>query len=523
MPRESTPIALADVDAPARPSIVGATATQPAPDVPVGGDPPTKLSAASGVRWSMIGLTGRQLARFGFMLVLARMVGPENFGIVAQAAIFIAFTALLLDQGLGAALIQKPRLASEDIGSVLWMNVVSAVVLGAATIALAPLISAFFSTPELTDVLRALSISVVVLALTVVPQAILARRLRFRALACAEVGGAVVGGTAGIVAVLLGADYWALVVQTVVTDVSVFVGMWLASGRQPVRGSIEAFRELWTFSSRVMGFQMVNYFIRNLDNILIGRFLGATQLAFYALSYRTMLLPIQNLGQVANRVAFPMYARIQDDRSRLRRQYFAGARMLAFASFPLMALVIVAAPVGVPLVFGEEWAAAVVPMQILAVNGMRQSVLTTMGPALLAAGRADWQLRWGLGSSVIIVASIVVGLEWGIVGVAAAYTIAGTLLSPIAVSLVGRLLDFRARDLGRALVPATVATLGLVAAGSAAEVALTQTGASDVVVLVGICATSVIAFLTIVRVGWPGQLSEARDFMRLMVNRPRAA
>ncbi len=465
----------------------------------------------------MVGVTGRQGIRLLFTLVLARILGPESFGIVAQAMVVIALTALFLEQGLAAALIQKRELSDEDVGSVFWVNVVSAVCFGALALAVAPLVASFFHSDELTPIVRVLAISIVALALAVVPRALLSRGLRFREIALAEVAAACVGGAAGILALLLEAGYWALVVQTIVTDVCVLVGLALAAGRLPLKWSFEALRGLWGFSARVFAFHVTSALNRNIDNVLIGRYLGATQLGYYALSYRTMMLPIQNLGVVANRVTLPLYSRLQDQPDRLRRQYLAGARLIALIAFPGMGLVIVGAPLGVPLVFGDAWAPAAVPMQILAVAGMRQSVLATTGGVLAGCGKPEWLLRYGLVTSLVTIASIVVGLQWGIVGVAVAYTLGTVLLAPWSVHLVGRLLSFGIRQFAEELLPVTIATVMLIIIGSLVQAGVAASGAPEPVTLMLGLFASTIAYVLVLRLRWPDELTKGRAFLGLML------
>jgi PST family polysaccharide transporter len=182
-------------------------------------------------------------------------------------------------------------------------------------------------------------------------------------------------------------------------------------------------RTVSSFSLNLTGYNIFNFFARNADYLLIGRFLGATQLGLYTLAYRIMLYPVQRLTVVVNRVLFPVYSQLQQDPERFRRAYLKTIGMIAAIAFPaMMGLWVVAEPM-VHVVFGSKWQGAVPVLQILVPIGLMQSVGATVGPVYQAKGRTDLLFRWGLASGILVVAAFVIGLRWGIVGVAFAYLV----------------------------------------------------------------------------------------------------
>lgn len=470
--------------------------------------------AARGVKWSFIGLFGRQAVRLLLVIVLARLIGPENFGITAQAMIFILFIGLFLDQGLGATLVQRPELTREVFASVFWLNALTTVGLCVLTVAGAPLVAAFFDQPELTDVVRVLAISVLFLGVGVIPRALLQRQLRFRTLAVAELGGALAGGVAGTLMAVNDGDYWAIVAQAVVTDVCATSALLAVAGRLPGAPSWRGIRDTFAFSSRILGVTIVEFGQRNVDNALIGKVLGAGPLALYAVAYRSVMIPVMSLAHVANRVSLPIYSRLQDERARVQRYYLLSARLIAIVSFPLMTLVVIEAPRGVPLVLGDEWEGAVAPMQWLAAAGIWQSVQSTLGPMLVAIGRPDLQLRYAIVTTTVYVASFVVGLEWGIAGVAAAYAIAGLLIAPGTLALVEHVIGLRAAAYCRGLAPAAIACAVLAAVALGLDRALAEAGAPDLVAIAGSVAGGAAAYVLLIKAIRPGELNEALRFVR---------
>src|SRR5262249_27923708 len=212
-----------------------------------------RTKVASGVRWGIIVSIATQVGRIVFQVALMRLLGPWNYGIVGQAAVFIAVGQIFVHFGLAASIIQRPRLAPTEVGSAFWLNVTMGLVLAVSTVLAAPLLSTFFKTEELTAVLRVLSISFVLKGMTGVPTALLTRNMRFRDVGTAEITSTFISGVLGVGAAAMGAGYWALVIQTVSFEAMYLLLILCISGRPDLAWSATAARRLWSFSSRVMG------------------------------------------------------------------------------------------------------------------------------------------------------------------------------------------------------------------------------------------------------------------------------
>ncbi len=489
----------------------GAVGGEPGIPAGEGGSPSLRSSAMSGVRWSLGANVGKQLMRMGFFLVLARIIGPHDFGIAGQASVYIAFTALLDPAGLGSAFVQRARLHERDYASLCVMTAMFSAALIVVTLLGAPFAASFLHTPELANVLRVLTLSVVVQALYVGPASLLMRNLRFGALGVADLAAGLVSTGVGLAAAALGASYWSLVYNQIALDLTFFVVVAVCAGLPRVRASFERMRDQWRYSSRVVAFQVVNYAYRNSDNVTVQRVLGSAALGFYSLSYRVILFPLQNLGLVVNRVAFPVYSRIQDDRPRIGRQYILATRLIAGLAFPLMALLFVGAPLGVQVVFGDEWRSAVVPMQILAAAGLPSAVNTLSGPALMACGRADWLFRLGVLSAVSNVTAFVVGVQWGINGVAAGYLIVAAATAPLIAFLVGRLVHFRIDDYLKALVPALGSSLLM--GGVWVLVEHVARPLDGILRLVVASLAAIVAYVLAMWRLWPSEAAEVRSLV----------
>jgi O-antigen/teichoic acid export membrane protein len=485
--------------------------------------PPAKglrTKAADGVRWSLIATVGTLAGRMAFVVVLMRILGPENFGIVGQATVYITAAWIFLHFGLPVTIIQRRQLGPDDIGTAFTLTLVTGLALGAATGLGAPLIAEFFQTEELAGVMRVLSISLVLKAAAVVPAAMLAREMRFKALGTAEIVSTVVSGGIAILAAVNGANYWALIIQMLVLDV-IYLAMTFGAWGLPVpTWSRAAAQRLWSFSSRMTGSDIINYISDNGEKILIARFLGATPLALYNLAGRVLVVPIETLGKTADRVILPMFSRLQDDAQRVARLFLQATAGVALFVSPAMTLVILCAPLGVPMAFGDAWQSAVLPLQLLAAHGIFFLLVALTNPVVQAAGRADWELRWAIFTTVIAMATFALGIQWGIAGVAACFLVQGALLNPIRFAMIQRLIPVSVWGYLRQLAPAATSTAILAVVWLVMAAAL-RGHVGDLGLLAGASLIAALSFIFSMRVLWWADFKHQVEFIRLVV-RPRS-
>ena len=458
--------------------------------------------AVSGVRWGLVSTSSQQILRVVFTVAVARMIGPSDFGIAATAAIYVGVTALFIDSGFGAALVQKSEIDDDDVGSVFWINMFVGAAMVVVTLVSAPWIADYFHTPELTAVLRVSSILVVINAFDVVPTAILNRALAWRPMAISQTVGVLIGGVASVVAAAMGAGYWAVVIQAIVIGV-VDTGILIAyTGAPPMKASLRRIRELWSFTWGLMGSRSLRYFSENIDNVLVGRYLGTADLAFYALAYRLLKLPVRLIGQVVNQVALPAFSRMQDDLKRLRHWFLTASRTMATGSYGPVVLGVLLMPDLIPLLFGREWEPAVLPTQLLALVSMRQMVMMLIGPLFQAVGKTHQLFYWTIVAVAANVTGIVIGLQWGIVGVAAGVTISMYVLAPLQIAVAARLIGFRGSDYTRALMPAWIAASAMILAWIPSRVACTAIGVPSLVAASACGAIALAAYVATLRFGF---------------------
>ncbi|BCU11903.1 MOP flippase family protein [Microcystis aeruginosa] len=419
-----------------------------------------KQASISGVKWSSISQFSRQIMQLVTTAVLARLLSPSDFGLVGMATITIGFVGIFSDLGTSSAIIQRKNLSDSLLNSLFWINVVFGLLAMVILLIMAPLVASFYQEPRVTLVLRVLSFTFSMSGISILQKAILERNLAFNTSAKIEISAVVAGSLLGISTAIMGWGVWSLVTQSLAVVSLTTILLWTVSKWQPkLAFSWEEVQEVSNYSLNLTAFSIFNYFARNADYILIGRFLGTQDLGYYTLAYRLMLYPLQNVSAVIGRVMFPALSKLQDDNARFSFAYLKVSSTIALISFPLMVSLWALAKPFVLTFFGQQWQPVILLLMILAPVGMSQSIMTTVGIIYQVKGRTDWLFRWGIGAGMLIIIAFVIGLQWGIVGVAAAYAIASFCLTYPCFAIPFRLINLPVRDLGAVLWRPLVASL----------------------------------------------------------------
>ena len=419
-------------------------------------------SVVRATSWSAFSQAGRQISQFAVTVVLARLLSPDDFGVVAIATVVTGFVMLFSDLGTATAVIQKKDHTPAFLSSVFWVNAAFGVVVMLFVVAVSPLISWLYGEPRLTGVLIALSFSFPVAGVVAMQRALLEKAMRFDLLARIEMLSTAIGGAIGIAAALAGGGAWALVVQTVTSVLAMAVLLWAYSDWRPrLQARLAEIRSIAGFSGYLTGFNVVNYFARNADYMLIGWFLGSEDLGYYTMAYRILLFPLQNLTAVINRVALPAFSRIQEDEARFRRAYLTSIGGISSVSFPLMAGIFTIPRPFVETLLGERWLPMLPILMILAPVGLVQSIVATAGSVYIARNQTAALFRWGLLSSLVVIAAFIIGLSWGVVGVAACYAIASLALAYPAMAIPLRLIGLKVKDSAAVLWAPFVSALSM--------------------------------------------------------------
>ena len=413
---------------------------------------------ASALRWNAAGIGGREVIRAATSLLLAAILGQENYGIIGLAGLYVTFVVMFVQFGFGTALVQKEHLEPGHVGAATWLSLISGTIVAALTVVFAPDVASLFDTPELAPVLRWLSILVLLKAIAIVPASLLMREMQFAPLARAELAGAVIGCGTGITVAIIQGSYWAIVWQLIIMD-GVTVALILSVQRIRVWRTTRAqVRDLAGFGSKLLGTNIVNFFSGNGDNLIVARHLGTVALANYTLSFRLLSLPLQVVGSAVARAILPTMARSQNDRAAVARIYYRSQRAIAALVAGPLVISALALPDAIPWLLGPEWSSAVRTAQWIALAGILRLVFGNSGSTMVAMGKPGWQFSWSLVTTLVSLSGFFVGVRWGTEGVAASIVITGLPMGLIGVWVVGRLIPVTPWKAALRLAPVTAAT-----------------------------------------------------------------
>ena len=345
--------------------------------------------------------------------VLARLLSPDDFGIVAIATVIIAFFGIFTDMGISPAIIQDKTLTKHELSDIfsftLWMGIGLSVLFFAASWPIA----AYYDSPILRILCQLLCVNLFFASANIVPNALFYKNKEFKFIALRSFGIQVASGAAAVIAALSGAGLYALIISPILSSILIFG---ISIKRYPQRASLtlglKAIRKIFSYSAYQFLFNVINYFSRNLDKLLIGKYMGMSQLGYYEKSYRLMMLPLQNITQVITPVMHPVFSDYQNDLQRLGSAYERIMRLLAFIGMPLSVLLFFTAKEVTLIIFGDQWLPSVPVFRILTLSVGVQIILSSSGSIFQAAGNTRSLFICGLFSSVLNVSGMLLGIFW---------------------------------------------------------------------------------------------------------------
>lgn len=394
------------------------------------------------ILWTAVQGWGGQLAGLIVFTLLAWYLTPEEFGLVALALVFIAFTQMFVDQGLSLAIIQHPKITQKHLSTAFWTNCTSGFLLTLFAYLSAGVAADAFKQPELESIVRWLSPVLLLNSLVSVQAALFKKNLNFKPIAISSIASATIGGVVGVLLAYHKFGVWSLIAQQLVQSMLQIVFLWKQSSWRPnIYWNLCQFKELFSYSVNVIGINVFEFFSRYSDNLLIGYYLGPTALGYYSLAYRLFRTLVKLISGLANQVAFSSFSSFQNDIPRVRTAFYSSIQMMAFISFPLFMGACVIAPDLFPIVFGEKWQQSTLVFQILMIVAVIESVLYFNGSVMMALGKPSWRLKLNILNALVNVVGFYVSVRWGIEYVALAYVLRTYFLCPIALYCVKLLID----------------------------------------------------------------------------------
>jgi PST family polysaccharide transporter len=475
-------------------------------------------AVTTGARWVAAGQITQQVAKAVSAVILARILVPDDFGLLAITVVLTDFLERVLgDTGTSAALIHRKELDQDLASSVFFLNMMVGVATCLFLFASAPVLAPLLGDDRAAPVIQAVGVAFILLAVGLAQRALLRRAMRFRAVSASDLASTAVQTVVSIALAYRGWGVWSLVVGILLGRLASNITVWALS---PWRPSLHFrwadIRQVAGFSGNLSVYQFFSYFSEAGDKFIVGRNVGATALGFYGLGYRLLLQPVQSVLQVCRMVLFPAFARIQDDNEGISRGYVRATSAVAMLTFPITIGVAVMAEPIVRVLLGEKWLPAVPILALFGPLAAIQAVSTTTSVLYQSKGRTDLQLRWGVVVGTGMLASYLAGSHWGATGVAWAF-LGGTLLfSYPTLAIPFRLVELPFRRFLAGLLPSIVPTAIMAAAAYGLRMALESAGASWTVVLFVPVTVGALVYTGIVLATRPQAL---RDLVLLV--RPR--
>ena len=366
--------------------------------------------------WSFFERIGQQAVQFVISIILARLLLPEEFGLIAMLTIFMAVAQSFINSGFGSTLIQKQDATHIDECSIFYFNILVGFLAAGLLCLAAPWIAGFYNQPLLVPLTCVLSLNLIINAFGIVQTVLLTKHIDFKTQLKVSVIAASFSGTIGVTMALNGFGVWSLVAQSLGSNLFRTILLWFFNTWRPsLTFSYASLRGMFAFGSRLLASGLLDTVFRNIYLVVIGKLFSPIALGFYSRAKGLQQLPVDNISSIVSRVTFPVFSSVQDDKPRLKRGVRKALTILVMINFPMMiGLAIVAKPL-VLMLLTEKWLPCVPYLQLLCVAGMLYPLHVINLNVLIAQGRSDLFFRLEILKKILVVIAIAVTYRWDII------------------------------------------------------------------------------------------------------------
>ena len=395
-----------------------------------------KERIAKSAFWLVWSRGGVQVLSFISTLLVARWLSPGDYGLMALVGIWTGTITMVADMGLGWAIVQFEDVQDGELQSCFWLTLMTTGVAYLSLYVLAPSIAGWFDSAQLTDVMRVTSLTILLFAFRLVPDAMLRKRLELDKIAKAEIISAVASIPVMLILAWNGAGVWALVLGSVVQGVVASVALIAFSPWWPLwQFSSGRIRAMLHFSVSAIGANLGWSVYSQLDSLIVGKLTNEQTLGIYAMAKQLAIMPVTKISAVVNQLAGPVMARLQHDQERLRASFLRLVRLVTCVTLPLCVGLGLVANDLIQVALGDKWAAVVPLFQVFCIYALTHSVEVLLPPVLFARYRSGFMLKWTMALLIVMPAPFVAGGQWnGAMGVALALV----LIYPIAMGWMAR-------------------------------------------------------------------------------------
>lgn len=388
-----------------------------------------KKKVFTGVKWVTLANIAQQILSLVGVIIFARLLSPDDFGTFSILMIFISFLSIFSDMGTSAALIHVKNPSSQLISSIFYFNLFIGTILTTSLILFSSSISIYFDNPQLKELLRIASVNFIIISFGIVQRTLLQKNIDFKYLSLINSLALLIGLISGLIAAYNGFGVYSFIIQMLINSLLGTVFIWYYTNWKPQWFfSLNEIKNIWKYTSNLSVFTIINYFSKNADKFLVGKYLSISALGVYSIAYRIMLYPLENISRILMSVLFPAFSTLQHDDDKFRQVYLRIIFYIALISFPIMSGLMAISDVLVNVLFDDKWKGLALLLVILAPSGMMRSIFTTVGTIFMAKGHTDTQLKLGTVNAILTVFGFIIGLNWGVNGVALSYLIVNLIM-----------------------------------------------------------------------------------------------
>lgn len=470
-----------------------------------------KKQTIHGVIWSCIERFSVQGIQFLIMIIMARLLSPNDYGLIGMLTVFIAIAQSLIDSGFSQALIRKQNRTETDNSTVFYFNIGVGICIYLLFYLIAPLISRFYDSPELTAIMRVISLGVIFNSLTVVQRALLTIKIDFKTQAKASLIAAVLSGVAGITMAYNSFGVWSIVAQQLVNLGLNALLLWFFAGWRPKgKFSKESFHELFTFGSKLLASGLLNTLYNNIYLIIIGKLFTASKLGYYTRAQQFSDFPSSNLTGILQRVTYPVLCKIQDDKVKLAQAYRMFLRVSAFLIFPLMVGLSAVAEPFILLLLKEQWHFAAIILQIICFATMWYPVHAINLNLLQVKGRSDLFLRLEIIKKILGTVILIITIPLGLIAMCYGQIVSSVLCLIINTYYTGKLINVGFIRQMKDLAPTLILVLTM---WSIIYFGIQLLGGSNIIKLIAGIITGIIYYIG---AAWMFKFPELKELLSIL-------
>lgn len=399
--------------------------------------------AIAGASWSLAGRLMQQAGQFIIGIVMARLLAPAEYGMVAMSTVFITLTYVFVDSGFGIAIIQRKEIRNVDLSTVFYSNLSVSFVIFLAFILTAPLIGKFYGKPELTEIVRVLAFLILLHAFSIVQNAKIVRDLKFKLRTTIEFSSQIISGIVGIYLAYSGFGVWALVWKTILNQLLINIQLWTRNRWLPgIEFSVTSLKEMFGFSSKLLLSAILDKIHNQIMTIIIGKFYPSKELGLYSRADQFQQLPSQSISGAILNFLLPVFSKMQDEPTRFKNALQKVIQLIMYFNIPAMVWIALSAKPLIILLLGEKWIGTVDYLQLLIFSGILYPMQLINVQVLTALGRSDLFLKIEVIKKVIFIPAVLLAIFVGIKSMIIAMILGSILTLYINTFYTSKLIKF---------------------------------------------------------------------------------